>query len=106
MGTGRTSGSHRVSHLGSTAESRITATGTYGGPTSGRSHARAEEETVEVLRSVVIGLLLMWALEFIMIVAVVAVAFLKPRAVTAPRAEKVLAEVGSFEVAAAPAASA
>jgi hypothetical protein len=61
---------------------------------------------VQVLRSVVIGLLLVWALECIVIVAVAAVAFLKPRAVTAPRAETVLAEVGSFEVAAAPAAPA
>jgi hypothetical protein len=51
---------------------------------------------------VVVGLLLTWALEFVVIVAVVAVAFLKPRAVTvAPRAETALADVGSFEVAAA-----
>jgi hypothetical protein len=56
---------------------------------------------------VVVGLLLTWALEFIVIVAVIAVAFLKPRAGTAaPRAETALAEVGSFEVAAAPAAPA
>ena len=62
---------------------------------------------MQVLWSVVVGLLLTWALEFIVIVAVIAVAFLKPRAGTAaPRAETALAEVGSFEVAAAPAAPA
>jgi hypothetical protein len=56
---------------------------------------------------VVIGLLLTWALEVIVMVAVIAVVFLKPRTViAAPRAETALAEVGSFEVAAAPAAPA
>jgi hypothetical protein len=62
---------------------------------------------VQVLWSVVMGLLLTWALEFVVIVAIIGVALRRSRAVSgASRAAPARAEVGAFEVTAAPAAPA